>query len=86
MSRIDPEVLRPFLSQMIDQLEQVKASLDSLSRGIAGLISLAYTPGDEPSDESPSICLHPKMVEIHAMGSPRQWLCGDCGGHGFFES
>lgn len=85
MSGIDPDVLKPLVSLLVDQLEQTKASLDSVTRGIASLISLAYPIAEPGVDAIEKVCFHPKMIDIQTMGG-HQWICGDCGGSGTYQS
>ena len=91
MSALDPELLKALSTQLVSQLEQVKASLNAVTRGVAAIVSLAYADPDaiDPEVEEELIdegCQHPHSIKIATMTGPAQWLCGDCGEAGLGES
>jgi hypothetical protein len=90
MSGLDPELLKALSNQLVNQLEQIKASLNSVARGVAAIVSLSYADPDaidgevveELVDEG---CKHPNSIRIATMTGRDQWLCGDCGEAGLVE-
>ena len=91
MSNLDPELLKALSNQLVNQLEQIKVALNGVTRGVAAIVSLAYSDPDAIiSDEvEPLIdksCLHPHAIRIATMNGRDQWLCGDCGESGLAES
>jgi hypothetical protein len=90
MSALDPELLKALSNQLVSQLEQVKASLNGVTRGVAAIVSLAY---DDPNAIDSEVekelidegCQHPNLIRIATMNGRDQWLCGDCGESGLVE-